>query len=157
MLGKKTSSIFFFWKDLFFLIRIVELFDETILSTEWDNNRQQQQQQQQQQLTTSDTNWRINFYCIVGFFSFQSAFFGQFHQHFRIAFVTIFLRQKKFKPKMSIQKSYARNFCTKMPPVKCWWNWQLVFSFVSTMNKKNIEDQSLWLFGPRHKWHLRTK
>jgi hypothetical protein len=37
----------------------------------------------------------------------------------RTAFVTMFLRQKKRKPKMQVQKSCTWNSCTK----KCWWNW----------------------------------
>ncbi len=44
---------------------------------------------------------------------------GQFHQHFFSAFAPMFSRQKKFKPKMSVQKSFAQNICIK-PCVKCW-------------------------------------
>ncbi len=53
-------------------------------------------------------------------------FCGQFHKHFMIAFAPIFLRQKKFKPQMSVLKSFGQNFCTKKLCVKCWWNWRLV-------------------------------
>jgi hypothetical protein len=51
---------------------------------------------------------------------------GQFHQHFICIFAPIFFRQKKFKPKMEVQKSFTQNFRTKKPRVKCWWNWHLV-------------------------------
>ncbi len=54
------------------------------------------------------------------------------------AFVTIFLRQKKFKPKMSVQKKLRTKLLYKNA-VKCWWNWHLVFSFVSTWNKKTLK------------------
>ncbi len=53
-------------------------------------------------------------------------FYGQFYQHFLSAFAPIFLLQKKFKPQMSVQKSFAINFCTKKLRVKGWWNWRLV-------------------------------
>jgi hypothetical protein len=43
----------------------------------------------------------------------QTLIRGQFQQHFKSVFAPIFLRQKKFKPKMQVQKSFTQNKATR--------------------------------------------
>ncbi len=42
---------------------------------------------------------------------------------------------KKLKPLLQAQKSFARNFRTKKPCIKCWWNWPLVRKYLETIFK----------------------
>jgi len=42
------------------------------------------------------------------------------------AFVPIFFCQKNKKAKLYVEKRFAKHFCMKKAPVKCWWNCHLI-------------------------------
>ncbi len=48
---------------------------------------------------------------------------GQFHQYITCNFCVDIFAPKKYKPSISVQKSFEQNFRTKKPRIKCWWNW----------------------------------
>jgi len=65
---------------------------------------------------------------------------SQFHQHFMSSFSANILLPKKFKAKLSLEKSCAKHFCTKKGSIKCWQNWYLG-SISSTFYTKLLRQQ----------------
>jgi len=56
---------------------------------------------------------------------------SQYHQHLTCKFCTNSFVPKISKAKMWLEKSFAKQFCTKNVCVKCWWNWHLDSNFLS--------------------------
>jgi len=67
----------------------------------------------------------MNIYCPFHLSSLSlslSFSFSQFHQHFKSSFCTDILVPKSYKAQLWVEKSCAKQFCTKRAARKCWWN-----------------------------------